>query len=59
MLATLALLVCGLSVIVFKRRRRVDKLKINGALIKRDLKFILTAYGIAALTAFLPHEVWY
>ncbi len=30
MLATLALLVCGLSVIVFRRRRGVDKLQING-----------------------------
>lgn len=59
MLATLALLVCGLSVIAFRRRRGVDKLQINGLLIRRDLKFFLIAYGIAALVAFMPHEVWY
>ena len=59
MLATLALLVCGLSVIAFRRRRGVGKLQINGLLIRRDLKFFLIAYGIAALVAFMPHEVWY
>jgi cation:H+ antiporter len=59
MLATLALLVCGLSVIAFRRRRGVGKLQINGQLVRRDLKFFLIAYGIAALAAFLPHEVWY
>jgi cation:H+ antiporter len=59
MLATLALLVCGLSVIAFGRRRGVDKLQINGLLIRRDLKFFLIAYGIAALVAFMPREVWY
>jgi cation:H+ antiporter len=59
MLATLALLVCALSVIAFRRRRGVKALQINGELIRRDIKFFLIAYAIAALVAFLPHEVWY
>ncbi len=59
MLATLALLVCGLSVIAFRRRRGVDRLQIHGELIRRDLTFFLLAYAIAAATAFLPHEVGY
>ena len=59
MLATLALLVCALSVIAFARRRGVGRLQINGELIRRDLKFFLIAYTMAALTAFLPREIWY
>lgn len=56
MLATLALFVTGLAVFIFRRRRKKDTLSINGQLIKRDLKFFLVAYTIAALTAFVPVE---
>lgn len=57
MLATLALFVCGLSVFLFARRRQTKTLHINGTLIRRDLKFFLLAYTIAALTTLLPQEL--
>ncbi|MCD1294735.1 sodium:calcium antiporter [Methanocella sp. CWC-04] len=56
MLATLALFVCGLSVLVFRKRRGTNKLKINGLLIRRDLKFFLLAYSLAAIAALTPPE---
>jgi cation:H+ antiporter len=57
MLATLALFVCGLSVLVFARRRNTRTLHVNGQLIKRDLKFFLLAFSLAAIAAFLPPEL--
>jgi cation:H+ antiporter len=54
MLATLALFVCGLSVFLFARRRNTHTLHINGKLIRRDLKFFLLAYSLAAIAAFVP-----
>jgi len=54
MLATLALFVCGLSVFLFARRRNTRTLHINGKLIRRDLKFFLLAYSLAAIAAFTP-----
>jgi len=57
MLATLALFVCGLSVLAFRRRRGTNTLHINGHLIRRDLKFFLLAYGLATLAAFLPSDM--
>lgn len=56
MLATLALFVCGMSVFMFARRRGTKTLHVNGVLIRRDLKFFLVAYGLAAIAAFLPPE---
>jgi cation:H+ antiporter len=56
MLATLALFVCGLSVLLFARRRGTRTLHINGKLIRRDLKFFLLAYGLAAIAAIAPPE---
>ena len=56
MLATLALFVTGLAVFAFRRRRKRNTLAINGALIKRDLKFFLLAYSLAAIVAFVPAE---
>ncbi len=57
MLATLALFVCGLAVLAFRRQRETNTLHINGHLIRRDLKFFLLAYGLAAAAAFLPHDL--
>jgi cation:H+ antiporter len=54
MLATLALFICGLSVLMFARRRNTRTLHINGLLIRRDLKFFLLAYSLAAIAAFTP-----
>jgi cation:H+ antiporter len=56
MLATLALFVCGLSVLLFARRRNTRTLHVNGHLIRRDLKFFLLAYSLAAIAAFTPPE---
>ena len=56
MLATLALFVCGLSVFLFMKRRGTRTLHINGKLIRRDLKFFLLAYGLAAIAAILPPQ---
>jgi cation:H+ antiporter len=56
MLATLALFVCGLSVLMFVRRRGTRTLHVNGRLIRRDLKFFLLAYGLAAIAAVAPPD---
>ncbi len=56
MLATLALFVCGMSVFLFAKRRGTRTLHINGKLIRRDLKFFLLAYGLAAIAALVPPE---
>jgi cation:H+ antiporter len=56
MLATLALFICGLSVLVFAKRRNTRTLHVNGKLIRRDLKFFLLAYALAAVAAFTPPE---
>lgn len=57
MLATLALFICGLSVLAFARRRNTRTLHINGHLIRRDLKFFLLAFSLAAVAAFVPPEL--
>ncbi len=56
MLATLALFICGLSVLMFAKRRNTRTLHVNGKLIRRDLKFFLLAYSLAAIAAFVPPE---
>lgn len=56
MLATLALFICGLSVLVFARRRNTRTLHVDGGLIRRDLRFFLLAYSLAAVAALLPTE---
>ncbi len=56
MLATLALFVCGLSVLVFAKRRQTKTLHINGKLIRRDLRVFLLAYSLAVIAAFVPLE---
>jgi cation:H+ antiporter len=57
MLATLALFVCGLSLFIFRKRRQTNVLHVNGALIKRDLKFFIFAYSLAAFAAIAPPEL--
>jgi cation:H+ antiporter len=60
MLTTLALFVCGLAVFIFAKRRKRRTLKVCKELVRRDLKFFLAAYAVAAVAAFLPsnlHEV--
>ncbi len=56
MLATLALFVCGLSVLIFAKRRKTKTLHVDGRCIRRDLTFFLGAYSLAAIAALLPPE---
>lgn len=56
MLATLAMFVCGLSVLLFRKKRRANTLRINGKLIRRDLSFFLAAYSLAAICALVPSD---
>lgn len=59
MIGTLALFVCGLSLLLFRRRRSSRALKLDGDLVRRDLGFFLLAYALAAAAAFLPsHLQW-
>lgn len=57
MLATVALFVMGLAIILFRKRRKRNTLAIEGMFVRRDLKFFLLAYGMAATVAFLPKEL--
>ncbi len=57
MLATLAMFVCGLSLLAFKKRRQTNAMHVNGVQIRRDLKFFLVAYSMAALVALLPPDL--
>ena len=51
MLATLALFISGLAVLVFRRHN--SPLKIDSQVIKRDLSFFLIVYSLAVLASFL------
>jgi cation:H+ antiporter len=59
MLATLALFVCGVSVLVFRKRRGRKTLLVDGILVRRDLKFFIIAYTFAAVAAFIspPYDI--
>jgi len=57
MLSTLALFICGLSVIAFRRRRGRNHLAVDATLVRHDLGFFLVAYALAAGAALLPEEV--
>jgi cation:H+ antiporter len=56
-IGTLALFVCGLSLLLFRRRRRSEELVADGRLVRRDLGFFLLAYALAAAAAFLPADM--
>jgi cation:H+ antiporter len=48
MLSTLAMFVCGMSVIIFTRqKRRTMKVRFNREIMRRDLAFFLGAYSLA------------
>ena len=57
MLATLAMFICGLALLLFRKRRQTKTLHINGKLIRRDLKFFMLAYVLAVVAAFMPPEL--
>jgi cation:H+ antiporter len=48
MLSTLAIFVCGLSVVIYAwRKRRTVKVRFNREIMRRDLGYFLVAYGLA------------
>ena len=57
MIGTLAMFICGLSLTLFRRRRRSKALDVDGRLVRRDLGFFLLAYMLAVAAAFLPAEM--
>jgi cation:H+ antiporter len=57
MLATLAMFVTGLAIVIFTRRgRRGTEMRVNVRVLGRDVIFFMVAYGIAIATAFLPPD---
>ena len=57
MLTTLALFVCGVAVLLFRKRRGVNVLRVDGKLIRRDLKYFIGAYIVAVAAALLPADL--
>ena len=58
MLSTLAMFVTGTAIIIFSRRgRRGTQMRVNTAVLGRDVGFFVVGYGIAIGTAFLPAEL--
>jgi cation:H+ antiporter len=54
MLATLAMFVTGLAIVIFARRgRRTTELQVNSRVLARDIRFFLIAYLIAIAAAFV------
>jgi cation:H+ antiporter len=53
MLSTLAMFVCGLSIVIFSlTKRRTRKIRFNKVIMRRDLFFFLCAYAVAILIGF-------
>ncbi len=58
MLSTLAMFVTGTAIVIFARRgRRTTDMRVNTAVLGRDVGFFVVGYGIAIGTAFLPAEL--
>jgi cation:H+ antiporter len=58
MLSTLAMFVTGVAVLLFARRgRRGTDMRINVAVLGRDVTFFLFGYALAIGTAFLPPDL--
>ena len=58
MLSTLAMFVTGTAIVIFTRRgRRTTDMRVNTAVLGRDVGFFMVGYGIAIGTAFLPGEL--
>jgi cation:H+ antiporter len=58
MLATVAMFVTGIAIVIFTRngRRQDTRLRVNSRIISRDLRFFLAAFGVAVLMSFIPNE---
>ena len=58
MLATLAMFVTGIGVIVFRKRRASGvEMRIDSAVLAHDMRYFAIGYGIAIGAAFLPNDV--
>lgn len=50
MLSTLAMFICGISIVIFAlMKRRTVRVRYNRAIMRRDLAYFLVAYGVAIL----------
>jgi len=53
MLSTLAMFVCGFSIVIFSwTKRRTRKIRFNKTIMRRDLFFFLSSYAVAILVGF-------
>jgi cation:H+ antiporter len=58
MLSTLAMFVCGASVVIFTwRKRRTMKIRFNREIMRRDLSFFLVAYAVAVIVGIVHIRV--
>jgi cation:H+ antiporter len=58
MLSTLAFFVTGISVLVFRKRRRTGmKMNVNTKILGRDIGFFIIVYGIGIGTSFIQSEI--
>ena len=58
MLATLAMFVTGIAILIFSRRgRRETGMKVNVRVLGRDVAFFVVGYALAIGTVFLPPEL--
>jgi len=58
MLSTLALFVTGTAIVVFVRQGRRDEyVRIDAAIMKRDLRFFLITYASVVLASFIPSHL--
>lgn len=58
MLSTLALFVTGAAIVVFVRQgRRDEHVRIDAAVMKRDLRFFILTYGFVVIASFIPSHL--
>jgi cation:H+ antiporter len=58
MLSTLAMFVTGVAIIIYTRRgRRGTGMRVNTAVLGRDVAFFIVGYGVAIGTAFLSQDL--
>ncbi len=57
MLATLVMLLIGVTAYLLRKRRRRDTLRVDAAHAKRDLSFFLVLYTLALALALLPPDI--
>ncbi len=58
MLSTLAFFITGLSVLVFKQRRRTGmEMQVNNSILKRDIGFFIVVYAFGISAAFIDNKL--